>query len=104
MRDLNISSFDYDNIESVKKIQSDFCSFTERNHSDKNDQYYQLPVITDGILESTLYFGIIKTNTSHYFPIFTILENSCNNIETTQKQKTDKCHFSDENTKIFSSC
>ena len=83
--DLNINSFDYDNNALVKNffnlifhtgflllIQRATTRVTRRTATaiDHN--------ITDAILESTIHSGIIKVNISDHFPIFAILENSCN--------------------------
>lgn len=86
MEDLNINSFDYHDIESLKKVQSNsskdiFAFYTESNKLDKNNSYCNSPYNNqcNTVLESILYSGIIKTNISDLFPVFTILKNSCNN-------------------------
>ena len=43
--------------------------------------------ITDAIFKSTTHSGITEINVLDPFPIFTILQNSCNNNETNDKGK-----------------
>ena len=56
---------------------------------------------TDAILESTMHPGIIKANISDHFPIFAILENSCNRNKNYEKTKITKRDFSNENIQNF---
>ena len=58
-------------------------------------------IITDAILESTMHSRIIKANISDHFPIFTILENSCNKNKNYEKTKVTKQDFSSENIENF---
>ena len=49
-----------------------------------------------------MHLGIIKTNISRNFPIFSILEKNCNkNKNYEQKMKITKRDFSDENIQNF---
>ena len=49
-----------------------------------------------------MHLGIIKTNISHNFPIFSILEKNCNkNKNYEQKTKITKQDFSNENIQNF---
>lgn len=43
--------------------------------------------ITDAIFKSTTHSGITEINILDPFPIFTILQNSCDNHETNNKGK-----------------
>ena len=54
-------------------------------------------IITNAILARTMHSGIIKTQISDHFPIFTILENCKNN----KKIKINRRGFSDENIQNF---
>ena len=58
-------------------------------------------IITDAILKSTMHSGIIKANTSDHFPVFIILENSCNKNKNYEKRKIPKRDFSNENIHNF---
>ena len=58
-------------------------------------------IITDAILESTMHYGIIKANIYDHFPIFAILENSCNKNKNYEKTKITKRDFSNENIQNF---
>ena len=104
--DLNINSFDYDNNELVTNFfkmifESGFLPLTQRaTRVTRTMATATDHIITDAILESTLHFGIIKANVSDHFPIFTILENSCNN-KNCEKTKITKRDFSNENIQNF---
>ena len=82
--DLNINSFDYDNNALVKNFfnlifQSGFLPLIQRATRVTRTTATAIDhIITDAILESTMHSGIIKANISDHFPIFAILENSCN--------------------------
>ena len=90
---LNINSFNYDNNELVKKFfnlifQSGFLPVIQRATRVTRTTATAIDhIITDTILESTMHSGIIKANMSDHFPIFTILENSCNNNKNYEKTK-----------------
>ena len=78
--DLNINSSDYGNTELVKRFSIWFflpliqgATKVKRTTTTAIDN-----TIADSIFESTIQCGIIKANTSDHFPIFIILENSCN--------------------------
>ena len=58
-------------------------------------------IITDATLESTVHSGIVKANISDHFPIFAILENSCNKNKNYEKNKITKRDFSNENIQNF---
>ena len=101
--DLNINSFDYDNNELVKKLfnltfQSGFLPLIQRATRVTRTTATAIGhIITDAILESIMHCGIIKANISDHFPIFTILENSCNKNKNYEKTKITKRDFSNEN-------
>ena len=83
--DLNINSFDYGNNALVKKIfnlifQSGFLPLIQRaTRVTRTTETAIDHIITDAIIESTMHSGIIKkANISDHFPIFAIIENSCN--------------------------
>ena len=93
MGDLNINSFDYDNIESRKNFfnlifQSGFLLLIQRATRMIRTKVTAIDhIITDAILESIMHFGVIKTNISDHFPTFTIFKNSCNNNEANEVTK-----------------
>ena len=101
--DLNINSFDYDNNALVKKFfnlifQSEFLPLIQRATRVRRKTTTAIDhIITDAILESTMHSGIIKANTSDHFPIFAILESSCNKNKNDRKTKINKLDFSNEN-------
>ena len=82
--DLNINSFDYDNNALVKHffnrvLPSGCLSLIQRATRITRTKSTAIDhIITDAILESTMHSGIIKANISDHFPIFAILDNSCN--------------------------
>ena len=85
VRYLNINSFDYDNNEQVKKIlifQSGLLPVIGKATGVTRTTVTAIDhIIADAILESIIHFGIIKVNTSDHFPIFTVLDNSCDKNE-----------------------
>ena len=104
--DLNVNSLDYDNSESVKKCFNMFfqCGFlpliqratrVTRTTATAIDH-----IITDAIFDRTMHSGIIKTQISDHFPIFTILEN-CKNCKNNEKTKITKRDFNKENIQNF---
>ena len=101
--DLNINSFDYDNNALVKKFvnlifQSGFLPLIQRATRVTRTTATAIDhIITNAILESTMHSGIIKANISDHFPIFAILENSCNKNKSYEKTKITKRGFSIEN-------
>ena len=106
MGDLNVNSFDYDNNEFVKKIfnmifQSGFLPVIQRATRVTRTTATAIDhIITDAILDRTMYSGIIKTQISDHFPIFNVLEN-CKNSKNNKKAKITKCDFSDEKIQNF---
>ena len=58
-------------------------------------------IITDATLESLMHSGIIKANISDHFPIFAILENSCNKNKNYKKPKITKRDFRNKNIQNF---
>ena len=105
--DLNINSFDYDNSTLVKKIfslifQSGFLPLIQRATRVARTTAIAIDhIITHAILESSMHSGIIKANISDHFPIFAILENSCNKNKNCEKMKITKRDFSGENIQNF---
>ena len=105
--DLNINSFDYDNNALVKNFfnlifQSGFLPLIQRATRVTRTTATAIDhIITDAILESTMHSGIIKANISDHFPIFAILENSCNKNKNYEKTKITKRDFSNENIQNF---
>ena len=105
--DLNINSFDYDNNALVKNFfnlifQSGFLPLIQRATRVTRTTATAIDhIITDAILESTMHSGIIKANISDHFPIFAILENSCNKNKNYKKTKITKQDFSNENIQNF---
>ena len=105
--DLNINSFDYNNNALVKDIfnliiQSGFLSLIRRaTRITRKTTIVIDHIITDAILESTMHSGVMKTNISEYFSIFTILENSSNKNKNYEKTKITKRDFSNENFQNF---
>ena len=104
--ELKINSFDYDNNALVKKIfnlifPSGFLPVTQRATRVTRTATAIDHIITDAILESTMHSGIIKANISDHFPIFAILENSCNKNKNYEKTKITKRDFSNENIQNF---
>ena len=105
--DRNINSFDYDNNELVKKLifQSGFLLLIQSGTRVTRTTATAIDhIITDAILESTMHSGFIKANISEHFPIFTILENSCNKNKNYEKTKITKRDFSYENIQNFQFC
>ena len=107
VEDLNINYFDYDNNELVKYFfnlifQSGFLTLIHRatrvTRATAIDH-----IITGAILESTMHSGIRKANISDHFPIFPILESSCNKSKIYEKTKITKRDFSNENARNFQS-
>ena len=105
--DLNIDSFNYDNNALVKNFfnlifQSGFFPLIRRATRVTRTTATAIDhIITDAILESTMHSGIIKANISDHFPIFAILENSCNKNKNYEKTKITKRDFSNENIQNF---
>ena len=90
--DFNINSFDYDNNVSVRNFfnpifQSGYLPLTQRATKVTTTATAIDHIITDAMLESIIYSGIIKANISDHFAIFTILENSCNKNKNYEKAK-----------------
>ena len=89
--DLNINSFYYDDNALVKKFfnlsfQSGFLPLIQRATRVTGTTATAIDhIITDAIPESSMHSGIIKTNISDHFPIFAILENSCNKNKNHEK-------------------
>ena len=104
--DLNVNSFDYDNNEYVKKFfnmifQSGFLPLMQRATTVTRTTATAIDyTITHAILDRTMHSGIIKTQISNHFPIFTILEN-CKNSKNNEKTKITKRNFNDENIQNF---
>ena len=104
--DLNVNSLDYDNNESVKKIfnmifQCGFLPLIQRATRVTRTTATAIDhIITDAIFDKTKHSGIIKTQISDHFPIFTILEN-CKNCKNNEKTKTTKRDFNEENIQNF---
>ena len=101
--DLNINPFDYDNNALVKNFfnlifQSGFLPLIQRATRGTRTTATAIDhTITDAILESTMHSGIIKAKISAHFPIFAILENSCNKNKKYEKTKITQRDFSNEN-------
>ena len=91
--DLNINSFNYDNNALVKNFfnlvfQSGFLPLIQRTTRVTRTTTTAIDhIITDAILESIMHSGIMKANISDDFPIFVILENSCNKNKNYKKKK-----------------
>ena len=91
--DLNINSFNYDNNALVKNFfnlvfQSGFLPLIQRTTRVTRTTTTAIDhIITDAILESIVHSGIMKANISDDFPIFVILENSCNKNKNYKKKK-----------------
>ena len=109
VEDLNINYFDYDNNELVKNFfnlifQSGFLTLIHRATRVKRATAIAIDhIITGAILESTMHSGIRKSNRSDHFPMFTILESSCNKSKIYEKTKITKRDFSNENARNFQS-
>ena len=94
--DLNINSFNYDNNALVKNFfnlvfQSGFLPLIQRTTRVTRTTTTAIDhIITDAILESIMHSGIMKANISDNFPIFVILENSCNKNKNYKKKKKKK--------------
>lgn len=58
-------------------------------------------ITTDPILESTMLSGITKPKIFGHFPIYIILQNSCNNKKNYEKTKIAKTKFSYESIQNF---
>ena len=104
--DLNVNSLDYDNNESVKTIfnmifQCGFLPLIQRATRVTRTTATAIDhIITDAIFDKTMHSGIIKTQISDDFPIFTILEN-CKNCKNNEKTKITKRDFNEENIQNF---
>ena len=91
--DLNINSFDYDNNALVGNFfnlifQSGFLPLIPRATRRTGTTATAIDhIITNVIFESTMHSGIIKANISYHFPIFAILEHSCNKNKNYEKTK-----------------
>ena len=89
--DLNINSFDYDNSALVKNFfnlifQSGFLPLIQRATRVTTTTATAIDrIISDAILESIMYSGIIKTNIFDHISIFDILESSCNRNKNYEK-------------------
>ena len=106
--DLDINSFDYDNNDNalVKHFfnlifQSGFLPLIQRATNVTRATTAIDHILTDAILESTIHSGIIKANISDHFPVFAILEKSCNKNKNCEKTKITKQDFSNENIQNF---
>ena len=105
--DLHINSFDYEYNALAKNLfnlifQSAFLPLTQRATRVTRTTATAIDlIITDATLESTMHSGIIKAIISDHFPIFAILENSCNKNENYEKTKITKRGFSNENNQNF---
>ena len=79
-----VGNFDHDNNALVKSFfnlifQSGFLPLTQRATRIMRTTATVIDhIITNAILESAMYSGIIKADIPDQFPIFAILELSCN--------------------------
>ena len=105
--DLNINFFDYDNNALATNFsnlifQSGFLPLIQRVTRVTITAATAIDhVITDAILESTTHSRIIKANISDHFPVFTMLESSCNKNKNYRKTKITKQDFGNENIQNF---
>ena len=102
MGDLNVNSLDYDNNESAKKILNMIfqCGFLPLIQRARTTATAIDHIITDGIFDKAMHSGIIKTQISDHFPIFTVLEN-CKNCKNNKKTKITKRDFNEKNIQNF---
>ena len=104
---LNSNSFDYDNNALVKKYfnliyQSEFFTLIQRATMVTRKTATAIDhIITNAILESTMHSEVIRANISDYYPIFSILENSCEKNKNYEKTKITKRDFSNKNIQNF---
>ena len=97
--DLNINSFDYGNNALVKRFlnlmfQSGFLPLIQRaTRATRTTATAIDHIITDATLESTVHSGIVKANISDHFPIFAILEKSCNKNKNYEKKQNNQARF-----------
>ena len=104
---LNSNSFDYDNNALVKKYfnlicQSEFFTLIQRATMVTRKTATAIDhIITNAILESTMHSEVIRANISDYYPIFSILENSCEKNKNYEKTKITKGDFSNKNIQNF---
>ena len=103
--DLNINSLDYESNESVKNFfnlvfQNGFLPLIQRaTRVNKTTATAIDHIITDAIFKKKMTSGIIKTDITDHFPIFTILEKYHKNpLEKTKIMKQD---FTAENIHAF---
>ena len=103
--DLNINSLDYESNEPVKNFfnlvfQNGFLPLIQRaTRVTKTTATAIDHIITDAIFKNKMTSGIIKTDITDHFPIFTILEKYHKNpLEKTKIMKRD---FTEENIHTF---
>ena len=103
--DLNINSLDYESNEPVKNFfnlvfQNGFLPLIQRaTRVTKTTATAIDHIITDAIFKNKMTSGIIKTDITDHFPIFTILEKyNKNPLEKTKIMKRD---FTEENIHTF---
>ena len=103
--DLNINSLDYESNEPVKNLfnfvfQNGFLPLIQRaTRVTKTTATAIDHIITDAIFKNEMTSGIIKTDITDHFPIFTILEKY--NKNPPEKTKLMKCDFTEENIHTF---
>ena len=103
--DLNINSLDYESNEPVKNLfnfvfQNGFLPLIQRaTRVTKTTATAIDHIITDAIFKNEMTSGIIKTDITDHFPIFTILEKY--NKNPPEKNKLMKCDFTEENIHTF---
>ena len=104
---LNSNSFDYDNNALVKKFfnliyQGEFFTLIQRATMVTRKTATAIDhIITNAILESTMHSEVIRANISDYYPIFSILENSCEKNKNYEKTKITKGDFRNKNIQNF---
>ena len=103
--DLNINSLDYESNEPVKNFfnlvfQNDFLPLIHRaTRVTKTTATAIDHIITDANFKNKMTSGIIKTDITDHFPIFTILEKY--NKNPPEKTKLMKRDFTEENIHTF---
>ena len=103
--DFNLNALDYDNNEVVKNFfnlafQSGFIPLIQRPTRVTRTSATAIDhILTNGILENKIQSGIIKTDISDHFPIFTVL--TTNEACSLEKTKFIKRDISSENTATF---
>ena len=103
--DLNINSLDYESNEPVKNFfnlvfQNGFLPLIQRaTRVTKTTATAIDHIITDAIFKNKMTSGIIKTDITDHFPLFTILEKY--NKNSPEKTKIMKRDFTEENIHTF---